>query len=210
MARYRGPSGKIERRFGVGLELKGERRINGKDPLSRRPYPPGQHGQSRRPGKNSDYGLQLQEKQKARFMYGVSEKQFRRFFVNASKKRGNTGINLVEMLEQRLDNVVYRLGFASTRPSARQLVNHGHILVDGKKVDIPSFLVVPGSKISLREKTRQNAQVQDALEMRAGTRLSPWLELDKDNFSGVFSRIPDREEVQLPFQETMIVELYSK
>ncbi len=208
MARYRGPSGKIERRFGVSLELKGERRINGKDPLARRPYAPGQQGQNRRPGKDSDYGLQLREKQKARFMYGVSEKQFRRFFANASKKKGNTGVNLVQMLEQRLDNVVYRLGFASTRRFARQLVSHGHILVDGKKVDIPSFLVAPGSKISLREKTRKNNQVQDALEMNAN--LSPWLELDKDNFSGVFSRIPDREEIQLPFQETMIVELYSK
>ncbi len=208
MARYRGPSGKIERRFGVSLELKGERRINGKDPLARRPYAPGQQGQNRRPGKDSDYGLQLREKQKARFMYGVNEKQFRRFFANASKKKGNTGVNLVQMLEQRLDNVVYRLGFASTRRFARQLVSHGHILVDGKKVDIPSFLVAPGSKISLREKTRKNGQVQESLEMNAS--LSPWLELDKDNFSGVFSRIPDREEIQLPFQETMIVELYSK
>ncbi len=210
MARYRGPAGKIERRFGVSLELKGERRINGKDPLARRPYAPGQQGQNRRPGKDSDYGLQLREKQKARFMYGVSEKQFRRFFANASKKKGNTGVNLVEMLEQRLDNVVYRLGFASTRRFARQLVNHGHILVDGKKVDIPSFLVAPGSKISVREKTRKNNQVQDALEMKAGAGLAPWLELDKDNCSGVFARIPDREEVQLPFQETMIVEFYSK
>ncbi len=210
MARYRGPVGKIERRFGVGLELKGERRINGKDPLMRRPQPPGQHGAGHRAGKMSDYGLQLREKQKARFMYGVSEKQFRRFFANASKKKGNTGTNLVQMLEQRLDNVVYRLGFASTRRFARQLVNHGHILVDGKKVDIPSFLVQPESVISVREKSKKNGQIQSSLEYQIASGLAPWLEVDKDSAVGKFIRVPDREEVQLPFQETMIVELYSK
>lgn len=210
MARYRGPVEKIERRFGVSLDLKGERRVNGKSALDRRPYKPGQHGQGFRGSKESDYGLQLREKQKARFMYGVSEKQFRRFFANSSKAKGNTGINLLMMLEQRLDNVVYRLGFASTRRFARQLVNHGHILVDDKRVDIPSFLVKPGQKISLRPSSKTNAQIQSSLDMRTQAGLSPWLELDRDAASGVFARMPEREEIQVPFQETMIVEFYSK
>jgi small subunit ribosomal protein S4 len=135
MARYRGPREKLERRLGVDLGLKGERRLAGKSALEKRPYPPGQHGQRR--SKISEYGMQLREKQKAKFMYGVSEKQFRRLFQEAARKEGNTGELLLQLLEQRLDNVVYRLGFATTRAFARQLVNHGHILVDGKRVNIP-------------------------------------------------------------------------
>ncbi|ECY0968435.1 30S ribosomal protein S4, partial [Campylobacter coli] len=135
MARYRGPVEKLERRFGVSLALKGERRLAGKSALDKRPYAPGQHGA--RKGKISEYGLQLREKQKAKFMYGVSEKQFRRLFAEAARRDGNTGVLLIQLLEQRLDNVVYRMGFATTRRFARQLVTHGHILVNGKRVDIP-------------------------------------------------------------------------
>ena len=139
MARYRGPVEKLERRFGVSLGLKGERRLAGKSALEKRPYAPGQHGQRR--GKTSEYGLQLNEKQKAKFMYGLSEKQFRNLFKAANQMQGNTGANLIALLERRLDNVIYRMGFATTRAGARQFVTHGHILVDGKKVDIPSYRV---------------------------------------------------------------------
>ena len=145
MARYRGPVEKIERRFGVSLALKGERRLAGKSALDKRPYGPGQHGQRR--GKISEYGIQLREKQKARMMYGVSEKQFRSIFVEANRLEGNTGENLIKLIERRLDNVVYRMGFPTTRRFARQLVVHGHILVDGKRLNIPSAFVNAGPKI---------------------------------------------------------------
>ena len=147
MARYRGPVEKIERRFGVSLALKGERRLAGKSALDKRPYGPGQHGQRR--GKISEYGIQLREKQKARMMYGVSEKQFRSIFVEANRLEGNTGENLIKLIERRLDNVVYRMGFATTRRFARQLVVHGHILVDGKRLNIPSAFVNAGQKIEI-------------------------------------------------------------
>ncbi len=153
MARYRGPVEKLERRFGVSLALKGERRLAGKSALDKRPYAPGQHGA--RKGKISEYGLQLREKQKAKFMYGVSEKQFRRLFAEAARRDGNTGVLLIQLLEQRLDNVVYRMGFATTRRFARQLVTHGHILVNGKRVDIPSFRVEAGAKIEVIEKKQK-------------------------------------------------------
>lgn len=152
MARYRGPVEKLERRFGVSLALKGERRLAGKSALDKRPYAPGQHGA--RKGKISEYGLQLREKQKAKFMYGVSEKQFRRLFAEAARREGNTGVLLIQLLEQRLDNVVYRMGFATTRRFARQLVTHGHVLVNGKRVDIPSFRVEVGAKIEIIEKAK--------------------------------------------------------
>ena len=157
MARYRGPVEKLERRFGVSLALKGERRLAGKSALDKRPYAPGQHGARR--GKISEYGLQLREKQKAKFMYGVSEKQFRRLFAEAARKDGNTGVLLIQLLEQRLDNVVYRMGFATTRRFARQLVTHGHILVNGRRVDIPSFRVEAGAKIEVAEKSKNNPQI---------------------------------------------------
>jgi small subunit ribosomal protein S4 len=153
--------------------------------LEKRPYAPGQHGQRRT--KISEYGLQLQEKQKAKFMYGVSEKQFRALYKVANSKDGNTGSILIQLLEQRLDNVVYRMGFATTRASARQFVNHGHVLVDGKRVDIPSFRVKAGQKIEIREKSKTNPQI-----LRA------------------FTRIPEREEISIPVEERLIVELYSK
>ena len=163
MARYRGPVEKIERRFGVSLALKGERRLAGKSALDKRPYGPGQHGQRR--GKISEYGIQLREKQKARMMYGVSEKQFRSIFVEANRLEGNTGENLIKLIERRLDNVVYRMGFATTRRFARQLVVHGHILVDGKRLNIPSAFVNAGQKIEICEKTKKNPQIQRAIEL---------------------------------------------
>ncbi len=208
MARYRGPVEKLERRLGASLALKGERRLAGKSAIDKRPYAPGQHGQRR--SKVSEYGLQLREKQKAKFMYGVSEKQFRRLFSDANRAQGNTGENLIQLLERRLDNVVYRMGFATTRRFARQLVTHGHILVDGKKVDIPSYRVKPGQKVEVREKSRNNPQIVRAIELTAQTGIVPWVDVDKDKIFGIFTRIPEREEVVIPVEERYIVELYSK
>jgi len=208
MARYRGPREKLERRLGVDLGLKGERRLAGKSALEKRPYAPGQHGQRR--GKISEYGMQLREKQKAKFMYGVSEKQFRTLFKEAARKEGNTGELLIQLLEQRLDNVVYRLGFATTRAFARQLVNHGHILVDGKRVDIPSFRVKPGQKIEVKEKSKTNPQILRAIELTNQTGIVEWVDVDKDKLFGIFTRLPEREEVKIPVEERLIVELYSK
>ncbi len=208
MARYRGPVEKIERRLGVSLALKGERRLAGKSALDKRPYAPGQHGQRR--AKVSEYGLQLREKQKAKFMYGVSEKQFRRLFKDAARKEGNTGENLILLLEQRLDNVVYRMGLATTRRFARQLVSHGHILVDGKRVDIPSYRVKPGQKIEIREKSKNNPQIVRASELTAQTGIVPWVDVDREKVFGMFTRFPQREEVVIPIEERLIVELYSK
>ncbi len=208
MARYRGPVEKIERRFGVSLALKGERRLAGKSALDKRPYAPGQHGQRRK--KISEYGLQLNEKQKAKFMYGVSEKQFRALFQEANRRTGNTGSILVTLLETRLDNVLYRMGFATTRRFARQLVNHGHVLVDGKRVDIPSYAVKPGQKVEIREKSKKNPQVVRAIELTNQTGLAPWVDIDADKVFGIFTRLPEREEVIIPVEERLIVELYSK
>ena len=208
MARYRGPVEKIERRFGVSLNLKGERRLAGKSALEKRPYGPGQHGQRRK--KVSEYGLQLNEKQKAKFMYGVSEKQMRALFGEAKRRSGNTGTNLVVLLEQRLDNVVYRMGFASTRRFARQFVNHGHVLVDGKRVDIASYRVKPGQKIEIREKSKQNNQVLRAIELTAQTGIASWVDIDAEKVFGIFTRLPEREEIVIPVEERLIVELYSK
>ncbi len=208
MARYRGPVEKIERRFGVSLNLKGERRLAGKSALEKRPYGPGQHGQRRK--KVSEYGLQLNEKQKAKFMYGVSEKQMRALFAEAKRHAGNTGTNLVTLLEQRLDNVVYRMGFASTRRFARQFVNHGHVLVDGKRVDIASYRVKPGQKVEIREKSKQNNQVVRAIELTAQTGIAPWVDIDAEKVFGIFTRLPEREEIVIPVEERLIVELYSK
>ena len=208
MARYRGPVEKIERRLGVSLALKGERRLAGKSAIDKRPYAPGQHGQRRT--KISEYGMQLREKQKAKFMYGVSEKQFRRLFSDANNMQGNTGSNLILLIERRLDNVVYRMGFATTRAFARQLVNHGHILVDGKKVDIASYRVKPGQKIEVKEKSKQNPQIVRAGELTAQTGIVPWVDVELDKGYGIFTRLPEREEVSIPVEERLIVELYSK
>ncbi|GAD18976.1 30S ribosomal protein S4 [Helicobacter fennelliae] len=208
MARYRGPVEKLERRFGVSLALKGERRLAGKSSLDKRPYGPGQHGQKR--GKISEYGMQLREKQKAKVMYGVSEKQFRSIFVEANRLDGNTGENLIRLIEQRLDNVVYRMGFATTRRFARQLVTHGHILVDGKRLDIPSYFVKEGQKIEVIEKSKNNTQIVRAMDLTSQSGLVPWVDVDKDKKFGIFTRYPQREEVVIPIEERLIVELYSK
>lgn len=208
MARYTGPVEKLERRLGVSLALKGERRLAGKSALDKRPYAPGQHGQRR--AKISEYGLQLREKQKAKFMYGVSEKQFRRLFQEAARREGNTGALLVQLLEQRLDNVVYRMGFATTRRFARQLVTHGHILVNGKRVDIPSYRVEPGSKVEVVEKSKNNPQIVRAIDLTAQTGIVGWVDVEKDKKFGIFTRNPEREEVIIPIEERFIVELYSK
>ena len=208
MARYIGPVEKLERRLGVYLFMKGERRLAGKSALLKRPYAPGQHGQRR--AKLSEYGSQLREKQKAKFMYGVSEKQFRRLFAEAARREGNTGAILVQLLEQRLDNVVYRMGFATTRRFARQLVTHGHILVDGKRVDIPSYSVRAGQKIEVIEKSKNNPQISRALDLTAQTGIVAWVDVEKEKRYGIFSRVPEREEVVIPVEERFIVELYSK
>jgi small subunit ribosomal protein S4 len=208
MARYRGPVEKLERRLGVSLALKGERRLAGKSALDKRPYAPGQHGQRR--AKISEYGLQLREKQKAKFMYGVSEKQFRRIFDEAARKEGNTGINLVQLIERRLDNVVYRMGFATTRRFARQLTTHGHILVNGSRVDIPSYVVRAGDKVEVCEKSKNNPQVKRALELTQQTGIVAWVDVEREKAMGIFTRIPERDEVVIPVEERLIVELYSK
>ena len=208
MSRYRGSVEKLERRLGVSLNLKGERRLAGKSALDKRPYPPGQHGQKRR--KVTEYALQLQEKQKVKFMYGVGEKQFRNLFKLANKKEGNTGNTLIQLLEQRLDNVVYRMGYATTRRFSRQLVNHGHVLVNNKKVDIPSYKVESGDKIEIREKSKNNLQIKRAIELINQTGIVDWIDVDKDKLSGFYVRIPDRQEISIPIEERLIVELYSK
>jgi len=154
--------------------------------------------------------LQLNEKQKAKFMYGLSEKQMRALFKEGKRRDGNTGFNLITLIEQRLDNVVYRMGFASTRRFARQLVNHGHVLVDGKKVDIPSYRVKPGQKIEIAQKSKKNIQVLRAIELTNQTGLAPWVDIDAEKVFGIFTRLPEREEIVIPVEERLIVELYSK
>ena len=190
------------------LSLKGERCFTDKCAIKRRAYPPGQHGQGRT--KVTNYGTQLREKQKVRRIYGVLEKQFRGYFEKADRMKGVTGENLLVLLETRLDNVVYRLGFASSRGEARILVRHGHFTVNGRKVNIPSFQVRPGSVIELREKSRSIACFTEALEavVRRGT--PQWLELEKAAFRGVMKTVPVREDITMPIQEQLIVELYSK
>ena len=200
MSRYTGSSYKRARRVGMSLLE------NGKE-LARRPYGPGQHGADRK-GKLSNYGVQLKEKQKVRFMYGLSEKQFHKTYKEALKMNGVTGENLLKLLEARIDNVVYRLGFASTRRAARQLVNHGHILVDGEKVDIPSYRVKPGSKISLREKSKDLKVVKESLE-KIVSRLE-FVTYDENTNVGTFVRYPERHELNADIDEALIVEYYNR
>jgi small subunit ribosomal protein S4 len=192
----------------MALYLKGDRCYTDKCAIQRRNYPPGQHGQGR--GKISDYGLQLREKQKVKRMYGILEKQFRGYFVRAERMRGVTGTNLLVLLERRLDNVVYRLGFSNSRAQARQLVLHNHVLVDGRRVNIPSYLVKVGQSVQVTEKTRTKTQVRDALEAAARRGCPPWLELEKEEAKGRVSMFPTREDITMPIQEHLIVELYSK
>ncbi|WP_457679702.1 30S ribosomal protein S4 [Thermovibrio sp.] len=208
MGRYTGPKWRIARRLGVNIYAGEEKSQKGKSILDRRPYPPGQHGRSRR--KISYYGRQLMEKQKVKYYYGVREEQFRRFYEMAERMRGQTGENLLKLLESRLDNVVYRLGFGKSHRHARQLVVHGHILVNGKKVDRPSYLVKPGDVIEVREKSRDIPQIKEGMELAQRRGIPSWLELDPENFKGVVKAEPTREEVEIPVEEHLIVELYSK
>ena len=200
MARYIGPAYKKSRRLGFStLE-------NGKE-LTRRPYAPGQHGQDRR-GKLSEYGIQMQEKQKVRILYGLSEKQFRKVFDKASSMKGIAGENLLVLLESRIDNIVYRLGMARTRRSARQIVNHGHILVNGKKVDIPSYTTKVGDIISVKENSLNHPAILDALELNVN--VPAYLEFDKKKLSGKYVRIPERSELNSEVNEQLIVEFYNR
>ena len=206
MARDRSPKCKQCRREGMKLFLKGERCLTEKCAIERRAYPPGEHGRGRT--KQSEYLLQLREKQKARRYYGILEKQFRSYYEKASQRSGITGENLLRMLELRLDNVVYRLGFAASRSQARQLVRHGHFEVNGKRVNIPSFQVGEDDVIALREAAAAKATVTDATDLTAS--VSPWLQADHDNLTGKVLRLPDRVDIDTPVQEQLIVELYSK
>ena len=209
MARYTGASCRTCRRENLKLFLKGERCYSDKCSFERRAYAPGQHGQNRF-RKVSDYALQLREKQKVKHMYGMLEKQFCRYFYLADKAKGVTGLNLLSMLECRLDNVAYRLGFAGSRDQARQFVRHNHFLINGKKVNIPSCQVKPGDIISLKEKSRKNAFIVENLEGVARRGVPSWLELDKGNFQGTVKAMPNRDEITMPINEQLIVELYSK
>uniref|UniRef100_A0A7V6DQA8 Small ribosomal subunit protein uS4 n=1 Tax=Desulfobacca acetoxidans TaxID=60893 RepID=A0A7V6DQA8_9BACT len=208
MARYTDARCRQCRRERMALYLKGDRCYTDKCAIQRRNYPPGQHGQGR--GKISDYGLQLREKQKVKRMYGVLEKQFRGYFERAERMRGVTGTNLLVLLERRLDNVVYRLGFANSRSQARQLVRHNHVLVDGMRVNLPSYLVKVGQTVQVTEKSRTSPLVRDALEAAARRGCPPWLELEKEAAKGRVSMYPTREDITMPIQEHLIVELYSK
>ena len=190
------------------LFLKGDRCFKDKCAIERRNYAPGQHG--RRRSKVLGYGLQLREKQKVKRIYGLLERQFRLYFQEAERKTGITGENLLRRLEQRLDNVVYSLGFASSRAQARQLVRHGHIEVNGKKLNIPSYQVRKGDAIQVREKSRKNNQIRQAVETASGRGIPSWLELDPENIRGTVLDLPKREDIRLPIQEQLIVELYSK
>lgn len=208
MARYTGPSCRLCRREGMELFLKGERCYTDKCAIKRRSYPPGQHGQGRI--KVSDYGVQLREKQKVRRIYGILENQFRGYFAMADRMKGVTGENLLFILERRLDNVAYRLGFAASRDEARQLVRHGHFTLNGRKVNIPSIQVKTGDVLQLREKSRKIAGVAESLEGVVRRGMPQWLELEKDAFKGVIKGLPVREDITMPIQEQLIVELYSK
>jgi small subunit ribosomal protein S4 len=190
------------------LFLKGDRCFKEKCGFERRGYAPGQHG--RRRSKVQSYGIQLREKQKVKRMYGVLERQFRGYFSKAARGKGITGANLLQMLERRLDNIVYRLGFASSRAMARQLISHGHIRVDERKLTVPSALVKAGSVVSLRDKSRKNEQIKICLDTAKGRGVPPWLELDADRFQGTIKQLPAREDITMPIQEQLIVELYSK
>ena len=208
MARYKESVCRLCRREGLKLFLKGDRCYGEKCAFERRGYAPGDHGQLRR--KHSDYGVQLREKQKLKRMYGLLERQFRSYFEKADKQKGITGTNLLLFLERRLDNMVFRIGFANSRNEARQLVRHNHFLVDGKPINIPSYLVKVGSEIRVREKSRKVERIVEAMDIVARRGIPQWLELDKDNFRGMVKTLPSREELVMPVQEQLVVELYSK
>jgi small subunit ribosomal protein S4 len=209
MARYIGPVCRLCRREGMKLFLKGERCYTDKCAIEKRNVAPGQHGRARK-AKLVGYGVQLREKQKVKRTYGVLENQFRRYFEAADRTKGITGELLLQMLERRLDNVVYRLGFATSRPQARQLVRHGHFTVNGKKVDIPSYSVRMGDVVAVRASSGQNPTIQHAAEEVKGRGIPEWLSLEPAGLSGRVAALPTREQINLPVQEQLIVELYSK
>ncbi|HBR86284.1 MAG TPA: 30S ribosomal protein S4 [Candidatus Marinimicrobia bacterium] len=205
MAKLKTPKGKLVRKFGENIfgNPKYDRILN------RKPYGPGQHGQARR-RRPSNYGVQLREKQKIKVLYGILEKQFRNYFEKADKMAGETGTNLMQLLEKRLDNVVYRMGFASTRPAARQMVNHGHFLVNNRKVNIASFSVKAGDVIQVRDRSKKMDAILDSMKRIKGDLDLPWLELDKAKMTGNVIAIPEREDMQVLVNEQLVVELYSK
>jgi small subunit ribosomal protein S4 len=205
MAKIKTPKGKLVRKFGENIfgNPKFDKLLN------RKPYAAGQHGQSRR-RRLSNYGVQLKEKQKIKIMYGILERQFRNYFEKADKMVGETGTNLMQMLESRLDNVVYRLGFASTRSAARQLVNHAHVMVNNHKVNIPSYIVKPGDVIQIRARSKKMDVIVDSMKRIKGDLDLPWLELDKAKMTGTVIAIPEREDMQVLVNEQLVVELYSK
>jgi small subunit ribosomal protein S4 len=209
LARYTGSVCRICRRENLKLFLKGDRCYGDKCAFDRRGYAPGEHGQRRR-GKLSDYGIQLREKQKVKRMYCLSEKQFHLIFEKADRQRGVTGTNLLVLLERRLDNVVYRLGFVNSRTQGRHLVRHRHFLVNGKKVNIPSYLIKVGDEITVGEKSQKVAVIGDALEAVVRRGVPQWLEMEKDKMKGIVKSLPVREDLTMPMQEQLIVELYSK
>jgi small subunit ribosomal protein S4 len=209
LARYTEASCRLCRRENLKMFLKGDRCYSDKCAFERRSYAPGQHGQNKFK-KMSNYAVQLREKQKVKHVYGMLEGQFRNFFVKAEQRKGVTGENLLMMLERRLDNTIYRLGFAGSRDQARQLVRHNHFLVNGRKVNIPSYQLSVDDIIMLKEKSRKNALIVDNLEGAARRGVPSWLQLDAPNFQGTVKSLPNREEITLPIQEQLIVELYSK
>ena len=208
MARYIGPVCRLCRREGMKLFLKGERCYTDKCSFDRRPYPPGMHGQRR--SKVTEFGVRMREKQKVRRIYGLLERQFAGYFEEADRQKGVTGQNLLSLLERRLDSVVYRLGFGATRTDSRQLVRHKHVQVNGKTVNIPSFLVRPGDKVTIREASKGIVRVAAALEVAARREQPEWLYLDRDNLIGTVRMMPNREAITLPISEQLIVEFYSR
>lgn len=210
MARYTGAVCRLCRREGTKLYLKGDRCYSDKCAVVKRTYAPGQHGQAQARKKVSEYGIQLREKQKARRIYGVLETQFRNYFEKAERQKGVTGENLLRLLELRLDNVVYRLGFANSRVEARQLVRHGHFTVNGRRVNIPSFMVRVGETIGVSETSRKSPKFDEISELAAHKTVPAWLEMDKDALVGKVLALPTREDIDVPIQEHLIVELYSR
>ncbi len=209
MARYTGPVCRLCRREDMKLFLKGERCYTEKCGFERRSYPPGQHGQARR-RKRSDYGEQLREKQKVKRIYGIAERQFRGYYHRASRMKGVTGENLIQLLERRLDNVIYRMGFASDHAEARQLVRHGHFLVNGRRVNIPSYLIRSNDQVEVRERSRKIVRIIDSLAAVDRRGVPAWIDLNKDGFKGMVKALPTRADVTLDIREQLIVELYSK
>ncbi|MCP4749156.1 MAG: 30S ribosomal protein S4 [Desulfobacteraceae bacterium] len=209
MARYTGSVCRICRRENMKLFLKGDRCYSDRCAFDRRSYAPGEHGQRRR-GKTSDYGIQLREKQKVKRMYGLSEKQFHLFFEKADRQKGITGTNLLVLLERRLDNVVYRLGFVNSRTQGRHFVRHSHFMVNGKKVNIPSYLIKIGDEVTIAEKSKKVQAVSDSLETVVRRGVPQWLDFEKEQMKGIVRSFPVRDDLTIPMQEQLIVELYSK